>query len=117
MPLWPIDSVCIVSRQEFLDLCMKITDPEHYHSIAKSLQETKRSRETYVDEFIKPLSVRLDDLGVPYRIIGRPKSIYSIWNKIRNKRVPFEEIYDLFAVRIILDVPPFAGKIDVLASL
>lgn len=93
-------------RTEFLDLCMKVTDPEHYFEIARKLQETKRSREKYINEFIAPLKEKLDELGVPYRIFGRPKSIQSIYNKLRIKQVPFEEIYDLFAVRIILDVPP-----------
>ncbi len=92
-------------RTEFLDLCMKITDPDNYFGIARKLQETKRSREKYVEEFIEPLKEKLSELPMTYRIIGRPKSIYSIWNKIRKKQVPFEEIYDLFAVRIILDVP------------
>lgn len=91
-------------KTEFLDLCMKVTDPTNYKGIAKKLDETKRSRESYINEFIQPLSDELDELKVPYRIIGRPKSIYSIYNKIKNKQVPFEEIYDLFAVRIILDV-------------
>jgi GTP pyrophosphokinase len=95
-----------VFRTEFLDLCMKVTDPEHYFEIARKLQETKRSREKYINEFIAPLKEKLDELGVPYRIFGRPKSIQSIYNKLRIKQVPFEEIYDLFAVRIILDVPP-----------
>jgi GTP pyrophosphokinase len=93
-------------RTEFLDLCMKVTDPEHYFEIARKLQETKRSREKYINEFIAPLKEKLDELGVPYRIFGRPKSIQSIYNKLRSKQVPFEEIYDLFAVRIILDVLP-----------
>lgn len=97
-------------KTEFLDLCMKVTDPTNYHGIAKKLAETKRSRESYIDEFIKPLRQELDALLVPYRIIGRPKSIYSIFNKIKTKQVPFEEIYDLFAVRIILDVPPEKEK-------
>ncbi len=92
-------------KTEFLDLCMKITDPENYREIAQKLAETKRSREEYIEEFIRPLKARLDDIGAPYYTIGRPKSIYSIWNKIKTKRVPFEEIYDLFAVRIIVDVP------------
>ena len=92
-------------KTEYLDLCMKITDPENYHEIARNLAETKRSREAYIDEFISPLRGRLDEIGAPYRVTGRPKSIYSIWNKIKNKKVPFDEVYDLFAVRIILDVP------------
>ena len=91
-------------RTEYLDLCMKITDPDNYQAIAKKLAETKRSREAYIQEFIAPLQENLGGLGVDYRIYGRPKSIFSIWNKIKNKQVPFEEIYDLFAVRIILDV-------------
>jgi GTP pyrophosphokinase len=84
---------------------MKVTDPEAYKEVAHKLQETKREREGYIEEFIRPLKERLDEIGVPYKIFGRPKSIYSIWNKIRSKGVPFEEIYDLFAIRIILDVP------------
>jgi GTP pyrophosphokinase len=92
-------------RTEYLDLCMKITDPDDYFSIAKKLTETKKAREAYINSFIEPLKSQLDEMGVPYKIYGRPKSIYSIWNKLKNKQVPFEEIYDLFAVRIILDVP------------
>ncbi|MCB0548782.1 MAG: bifunctional (p)ppGpp synthetase/guanosine-3',5'-bis(diphosphate) 3'-pyrophosphohydrolase [Phaeodactylibacter sp.] len=92
-------------KTEYLDLCMKITDPENYHEIARNLSETKRSRESYIEEFISPLRDKLDEIGVEYKITGRPKSIYSIWNKIKNKKVPFDEVYDLFAVRIIMDVP------------
>ncbi len=98
-------------KTEYLDLCMKITDPENYQEIAQKLSETKRSREEYIKEFISPLREKLDEIGVHYEILGRPKSIYSIWNKIRTKRVPFEEIYDLFAVRIIVDVPPEKEKL------
>ncbi len=98
-------------RTEFLDLCMKVTDPEAYKEVAHKLQETKRERESYIEEFIRPLKERLDEIGVPYKVFGRPKSIYSIWNKIRSKGVPFEEIYDLFAIRIILDVPIYKEKL------
>jgi guanosine-3',5'-bis(diphosphate) 3'-pyrophosphohydrolase len=90
-------------KTEFEDLCMKITEPDAYKDIAAKLQATKRDRNAYVNEFIRPLSEALDELGIPYRIFGRPKSIHSIWNKIKSKKVPFEEIYDLFAVRIIVD--------------
>lgn len=92
-------------KTEFQDLCMKITEPDTYYSVSKKLQETKRSREQYIEEFLAPLRKELDKLDIAYRVMGRPKSIYSIWNKIRTKKVPFEEIYDLFAVRIIVDVP------------
>ncbi|PTM14747.1 MAG: RelA/SpoT family protein [Bacteroidetes bacterium] len=98
-------------RTEFLDLCMKITDPEDYQAIAKKLQETKRSREDYIQSFIAPLKKQLDEMDVKYRIFGRAKSIYSIWNKLKNKSVSFDEIYDLFAVRIILNVPPKKEKL------
>ena len=56
------------------------------------------------DRFIEPLKKEIDQLKIPYKIVGRPKTVSSILNKIRKKRIPFEEIYDLFAVRIILDV-------------
>ena len=98
-------------KTEFLDLCMKITDPDNYHAIARKLQETKRDRTFYINEFIKPLTKKLDEISVPYRVYGRPKSIYSIWNKLKTKKVPFEEIYDLFAVRIIVDVHPDKEKL------
>lgn len=92
---------------EFLDLCMKITDPENYHGIAKKLAQTKKERQAYIQEFIAPLSKKLNEElpEVSCKIYGRPKSIYSIWNKIKTKKVPFDEIYDLFAIRIVLDVP------------
>ncbi len=92
---------------EFLDLCMKITDPENYHGIAKKLAQTKKERQAYIQEFIAPLSKKLNEElpEVNCKVYGRPKSIYSIWNKIKTKKVPFDEIYDLFAIRIVLDVP------------
>jgi len=92
-------------KTEFEDLCMKITEPERYQQIAKQLQETKSNRKQYVDEFMEPICAGLDELKIKYRISGRAKSIFSISNKMKNKKVPFEEIYDLFAVRIIVDVP------------
>ena len=99
-------------KTEFLDLCMKITDSEVYQNIAKKLNETKRDRENYINKFIAPLKEKLNELGFAYRIFGRPKSIYSIWNKIRTKKVEFEEVYDLFAVRIIIDVPSEKERIS-----
>ena len=92
-------------RSEFLDLCMKVLEREEYDAVARKLRETKTSREQYIERFIAPIQAGLDKLGYTYRIFGRPKSIYSIANKIKKKQVPFEQIYDLFAVRIILDVP------------
>jgi GTP diphosphokinase / guanosine-3',5'-bis(diphosphate) 3'-diphosphatase len=97
-------------RSEFLDLCLKITHRDEYDDIAHKLNETKRERNNYIEEFIDPLLAPLDALGIKYRISGRPKSIYSIWNKIKQKHCSFEEIYDLFAIRIILDVPLLQEK-------
>lgn len=93
-------------KSEFQDICLKITHPQEYHEIADKLAQTRRAREQYIEEFKRPLLAALkEQLGINVRIIGRPKSIYSIWNKIRTKQVDFEDIYDLFAIRIIVDVP------------
>ncbi len=92
-------------KTEFQDICMKITEPETYGEITSKLQETKADRNKYIKQFIKPLKKNLEELGITYRVMGRPKAISSIWNKIKKKKVPFEKIYDLFAVRIIVDVP------------
>ncbi|NJC27998.1 RelA/SpoT family protein [Neolewinella antarctica] len=98
-------------RSEFLDLCMKVLERDEYQDVARKLRETKRTREDYIKHFIDPLREGLDELGYAYRIFGRPKSIYSISNKIKKKQVPFEQIYDLFAVRIIMDVEPRKEKL------
>ena len=92
-------------KTEFQDLCMKVASPEEYQDIKHQLKETKRDRDRYINDFIKPIIPLMDELAVPYRIFGRPKSIYSIWNKIKDKDVAFEDIYDLFAIRIVIDVP------------
>ena len=92
-------------KTEFQDLCMKSLNSEDYQWVAKKLHETKRDRNQYIKEFIKPLENKLNEIGVPYKIYGRPKSISSIWNKVKTKGVAFEDIYDLFAIRILVDVP------------
>jgi len=91
-------------KNELQDICFKITHKEAYHEIASKLSESKRARQSYINEFTCPLEVSLKELGIPFEIVGRPKSIFSIYNKIKTKHVPFEDIYDLFAVRIVLDV-------------
>ncbi len=97
-------------KTEFEDLSMKITNRDVYADISQKLQATKKERNRYIKEFIEPLEKELIENMIPYRTTGRPKSIYSIWNKLKTKKVPFEEIYDLFAVRIIVDVPPSKEK-------
>jgi GTP pyrophosphokinase len=98
-------------KTEFQDLCMKITDPDEYKKVAKKLAETKKSREQYISEFIEPLKKKLDEAKIKSEVYGRPKSIYSIWNKLNSKKVPLEEIYDLFAIRIVIDAPPDKEKL------
>jgi GTP pyrophosphokinase len=94
------------------DLAMKYLEPETYKEIARKLAETKKERTRYINEFVKPLDDKLANADLEYEIFGRPKSIHSIWTKIKKKAVSFEEVYDLFAIRIILDSPPEKEKED-----
>ncbi len=89
-------------KSELEDLALKYTQPEVYTEIAKGLKETKRDRSRYINEFIRPIREELQASGFDFEIYGRPKAIHSIWNKMRTKHVSFEEVFDLFAIRIIL---------------
>lgn len=99
-------------KTELEDLSMKYLEPDIYKEIARKLSETKRERTRYINEFIRPIKDKLDRADFSYDIYGRPKSIHSIWNKMKKKAVDFEEVYDLFAIRIILDSPPEREKED-----
>jgi GTP diphosphokinase / guanosine-3',5'-bis(diphosphate) 3'-diphosphatase len=99
-------------KTELEDLSMKYMEPETYKDIAQKLAETKRERTRYINEFIRPIKDKLVKGGFDFDIYGRPKSIHSIWNKMKKKGVTFEEVYDLFAIRIILDSPPAKEKED-----
>ena len=92
-------------KTELEDLSLKYTSREVYKDIAHKLNETKRSRDAYIKKFIEPVKARLEAEGLKFSIKGRTKSIHSIWNKIRKQQVPFEKVYDLFAIRIIIDCP------------
>ena len=93
-------------KSEMEDLSLKYTNREIYREIAQKLNETKRSRDKYIEEFIAPLKEKLGrEIKYSFEIKGRTKSIYSIYSKILKQNTPFENIYDLFAIRIILDVP------------
>lgn len=92
-------------KSELEDLSLKYTDREQYDFIARKLNETKRSRDRYIEEFIAPVRERLDKTGLKYEIKGRTKSIHSINNKLKKQKIEFENIYDLFAIRVILDSP------------
>jgi len=94
------------------DLSMKYMEPDTYRYIAQKLQDTKRERSRYINDFIRPLKEKLLKTGLDFDIYGRPKSIHSIWNKIKKKGVAFEEVYDLFAIRIIANSPPEKEKED-----
>lgn len=90
-------------KTEMEDLSMKYLEPDTYRHIAQKLSETKRERTRYINDFIRPLKEKLEKAEVEFEIYGRPKSIHSIWNKMKKKGVSFEEVYDLFAIRIIVD--------------
>ncbi len=97
-------------KTELEDLSMKYMEPETYKDIAQKLAETKRERTRYINEFIRPVKDKLISGGFDFEIYGRPKSIHSIWNKMKKKGVAFEEVYDLFAIRIILNSPQAREK-------
>ncbi len=99
-------------KTELEDLSMKYMEPEQYKDIAKRLAETRRERTRYINEFIRPIKDKLVDQGFNFEIYGRPKSIHSIWNKMKKKGVSFDEVYDLFAIRVILNSPPEKEKED-----
>jgi len=90
-------------KTEMEDLSMKYLEPEAYREIARKLAETKRERSRYINEFIRPIRETLEKIDFEFEIYGRPKSIHSIWNKMKKKGVSFEEVYDLFAIRVILN--------------
>ena len=100
-------------KTEMEDLSMKYLEPDTYREIARKLAETKRERARFINEFIRPVKERLERTDFPsFEIYGRPKSIHSIWNKMKKKGISFEEVYDLFAVRIIIDAPTEKEKED-----
>ncbi|WP_205569573.1 RelA/SpoT family protein [Arachidicoccus soli] len=97
-------------KTEMEDLSMKYLEPQEYREIAKKLAETKRERTRYINEFIKPIKEKLQASEFDFEIYGRPKSIHSIWNKMKKKGVLFEEVYDLFAIRVLLNSAPEKEK-------
>lgn len=92
-------------KSELEDLSLKYTDRKQYDFIKKKLNETKRSRDIYIAEFIAPIKKKLQELGLQFDIKGRTKSIHSINNKLKKQKIEFEGIYDLFAIRVVLDTP------------
>lgn len=92
-------------KSELEDLSLKYLEHDAYYMIKEKLNATKRSRDAYIKSFIQPVSERLDAAGLKYHIKGRTKSIHSIWQKMKKQKCGFEGIYDLFAIRIIIDAP------------
>lgn len=97
-------------KTEMEDLSMKYMEPDTFKFIVQKLQDTKRERTRYINDFIKPIKDKLEATGFDFEIYGRPKSIHSIWNKIKKTGVAFEQVYDLFAIRIIVNAPPAKEK-------
>src|SRR4029079_7336219 len=97
-------------KTEMEDLAMKYMEPDTYRYIAQKLNDTKRERTKYINDFIRPLKEKLEKAGFDFDIYGPPKSIHSIWNKMKKKGVDFDEVYDLFAIRIIGHLSPEKEK-------
>ena len=91
-------------KSELEDLSLKYLEHDAYYHIKDKLSETKKSRDAYIERFIKPVEERLAESGLKFHIKGRTKSIHSIWQKMKKQKCPFEGVYDLFAIRIILEV-------------
>lgn len=99
-------------KGELEDLSLKYTNREIFTQIAHKLNETKRSRDAYIKSFIDPVKEKLEAAGLKFEIKGRTKSISSIWNKMKKQKVDLQGIYDLFAIRVIIDTPKEKEKSD-----
>ena len=93
-------------KSELEDLALKWLEPSDYEYICRRLEETESERQTFIARFLKPIEEKLHAVaGLNYHIKSRTKSVYSIWNKMRKQNVPFEGVYDIFALRVIIDCP------------
>lgn len=99
-------------KSELEDMSLKYSNRRVYTDIAHKLNETKVARDAYIAKFIEPVREKLERAGLNFEIKGRTKSIYSIWNKIQKQKIDVDKIYDLFAIRIIIDTPPEKEKSD-----
>ena len=97
-------------KSELEDLCMKYRFPQQFAEITQKLQESEASRREFIDKFNAPIIAALNRDNINYEISGRVKSVYSIWSKMQRKQIPFEEIYDLFAIRIVFKPLPFPSE-------
>ncbi len=92
-------------KSELEDLSLKYLEHDAYYHIKEKLNATKQSRDTYIEQFIQPIKQKLEEAGLTFHMKGRTKSIHSIWQKMKKQKCGFEGIYDLFAIRIIIDAP------------
>ena len=99
-------------KSELEDLSLKYLEHDVYYMIKDKLNETKKSRDKYIENFIKPIREKLEADGYKFHMKGRTKSIHSIWQKMKKQKCEFEGIYDLFAIRIIIDAPLELEKIQ-----
>lgn len=99
-------------KSELEDLSLKYLEHDVYYMIKDKLNETKKSRDKYIEYFIKPIREKLEADGYKFHMKGRTKSIHSIWQKMKKQKCEFEGIYDLFAIRIIIDAPLELEKIQ-----
>ena len=99
-------------KSELEDLSLKYLEHDAYYHIKDKLNATKKSRDAYIENFIGPIRQKLEEAGLKFHMKGRTKSIHSIWQKMKKQRCPFEGVYDLFAIRIILDAPPEKEKMQ-----
>lgn len=99
-------------KSELEDLSLKFLEHDAYYHIKEKLSETKASRDKYMQDFMVPIRQKLEEQGLKFHMKGRTKSIHSIWQKMKKQRCPFEGVYDLFAIRIILDSQPEREKME-----
>jgi GTP diphosphokinase / guanosine-3',5'-bis(diphosphate) 3'-diphosphatase len=93
-------------KSEMEDIYFRFAEPEQYRAITNKLKATERDRERLMDEFIEPLKKKLSDAGIKYKLKIRTKTAYSIWRKMQKQKVPFEAVFDVFAIRFIIDCEP-----------
>ncbi len=97
-------------KSELEDLSLKYLEPQDYNHIRQKLKESEQERLDFIARFLEPITEQLDKQQIHYHIKSRTKSVYSIWNKMRKQHVPFEGVFDIFALRIILDCKPEEEK-------
>ena len=97
-------------KSELEDLCMKYRFPTEYAEISRKIMESDAARKQYIDKFCAPIIEVLNHNNIQYEISGRVKSVYSIWTKMQRKQIPFEEIYDIFAIRVVFKALPFPSE-------